>query len=189
MDRWDVPVIGDSLKQVRDGQLLRCTFFYVEVDEFTPIRSGSVRGLGGPALLLGTRAVVIAPSWDKPVFETAKDIEQLFSAIETEEDRAIANGTVWLPSWGQRTTGSEAESLHGHVIRVPEDAFALCLSFGRNRVTLDEFRTQWAPFADAVHPSDTETAAFGEWTRSRIDTLSSWYHNSPDRFVGRKERE
>ena len=183
MKEWKIPVFIDSVKDFDEALVLRCTYFFIDIDEATVAPIAEPQDLERPALIMGGREIVMSPSQSDLLFDSSKVIEKFFNDVEKEEYQSIEVGVLWIPL-AKDTKGFskiDMKKLRGQVFRLPQKLYEKCYMYTLNRISLEEFLGDIADFNFQDFRSPKETKAFGDWMEKQIE-------NSKKRVDDTKEK-
>lgn len=183
MNEWKVPVFIDSVKDFDEALVLRCTYFFIDIDEATVAPIAKPQDMERPALIMGGREIVISPSQKQALFDSPKVIEEYFKEVEKEEYQSVEVGVLWIPIPKDAKGFSEIKmkELRGQVFRLPQKFYEKCYLYTLNRINLEEFLKDTARINFDDFRSKDETKAFGDWMEKQIK-------NSYDRVHDEKEK-
>jgi len=180
MREWSIPVFIDSVNNFDDVLMLRCTYFFIDIDEATAAPIAEPQDLDRPALIMGGREIIMAPSQHDSIFSSSTVIKEFFEDVEIEENQSIEVGVLWIPltQHPKDVSAKETAKLRGQVLRLPQELYKKCYMYTLNRITLDELLENFINFNVLDLRSPEETKAFGDWmvkqiedSRERVDNL------------------
>ena len=168
MIKNSIPVIVDSVKIFGEIKMSRCLYFIVELNETTPKCILGIKGVDHPLRMMGVRGIISSPSHREQIFNSTKLIDDLFNAIEVNEEQSIEYGTIWLPISQLDYSYQQEVFVRGAVFRLPLEIFTLCYAYTCNKIDIEEFRENLSNIKLLDYYSPEETRAFSEWTHIQI---------------------
>ena len=81
MNDWKVPVVVDSVVDFSISLMLRCIYYYIDIEDATAMRIADSHDMGRQALVMGGREIILSPSRDRSVFHSLKSIEDFIAAV------------------------------------------------------------------------------------------------------------
>jgi hypothetical protein len=171
MREWSVPVFIDTVKNFDDVLMLRCTYFFIDIDEATVAPIAEPQDLDRPAFLMGGREIIMAPSHEDSIFSSSKVIREFFKDVEKEEYQSIEVGVLWIPMTQHPKDVSEKEiaELRGQVLRLPQELYIKCYMYTLDRISLEELLEHLVNLNVLDFRSPDETEAFSDWMEEQID--------------------
>jgi hypothetical protein len=168
----NIPVIIDDIKRLDGFEMTRCVYFHIECEDTLDLWRLTSDGIEIPFLMLGLSGIIIRPMSGRSEFESAQDIEQLFSFIEglRQEGRDEAHmnveiADVWLPN---RTLELQRQAIPGDVYRVDSVLFESAVAFTTGRLQYGSFLERAISGQREVLFSGQETKVIQEWARRTI---------------------
>lgn len=159
-----VPMIVDASRAIGGSSFLRCTYFSIECDR---PENGWTLGLQGqniPFLMMGISGIICHPSRQKRLFDTPRDIIDLFNRVEAA-GLAVTTGCLLVPErLAQRTQQSQISK--GDAIRADARLFAFLFAAHTSGHDLRDLARRLSDLPrEALHSSEVEAAAFRQWAR------------------------
>ncbi len=179
MREWSIPVFIDSANNFDEALVLRCTYFFIDIDEATAAPIGEPQTLDRPAIIMGGREIIMAPSQRNPLFSSSEVIKEFFEDVEKEEYQSVEIGVLWIPLAQDPKDFSKEDivKLRGQVIRLPQELYKKCYMYTLNRITLKELLDGLTNVNVFDFLSPRETKAFSEWMARQIDDSRKRVHD------------
>lgn len=192
MTEVSVPVIVDSVKDLADFPLTRCTYYTIEADDLSAEAAAGGAGLANiPArfIVAGLSGVLCAPSAERAEFDSADVIEETFQSIEADQQLAVETDDIWLPNELLFRRDETRAERKGRVFRIGLDLFVRARRFRRDIQDAEAFLAECHPLGGQVLPSKAETEAFREWSERQRQAAIEAYQKAPDRALPWHEAE
>lgn len=172
---FDIPVLVDDVKRLEGFEMARCTYFTVEAAAAVDDWVAGLRARGSPFLILGISPVLHRPDLEEARFQSAEQVDRLFSAIEEVEGLLVETAHIWLPNF--LLPGGSRE--RGEILRVAFGLFQKALLFQQELIGPERFLEECRELLEseyaAVEPSPGETAAFRDWSAAQLDEARRHY--------------
>lgn len=160
----DVPVFIDSVKDMGDFKMTRCTYFSIVSETPFVTEKLDYKGSRFPILAMGMEGVIIKPVGRGKYFRRKEQVEDLFRLIEDGEELYIDVNDIWVPN----SLFFRKNKQRGSVFRMPVELFILAHHYRYNRLSGPEFLERSAGFTESLWFSRKETMVFRDWEQKVI---------------------
>ncbi len=92
-----VPIISDVIRNIDEYDIVRCSYLSLKSDNPIPNWNIEVNGVSSQILLLNLEAIVVGSSGKESLFRDVKDIEQLYSFVENQDELFVDMNEIWIP--------------------------------------------------------------------------------------------
>lgn len=171
---FSIPVIVDSVKNMDDFQMTRCSYFTVQSDDPSQGWALDLEKVRIPFLALSVSGVLWRPLEGDIYFDAAHKIAELFDAIEAIKNQYVDSDDLWLLNSLLQQTGPP--TARGQVYRIEHRLFVVAHSFRNYKMTEESFFTECNELAESVRFSESETEAYSEWALNQVEIARSEYN-------------
>ncbi len=181
----DVPVIVDEVKNLDQFQMTRCAYYIIEAPEPPGPNdhwSLEISGLDDqpvPVALFGLGGLICRPSTDAARFESVRQIDSLFDAIELRAKLLVEIADLWLPNF--LVDLARPSPRRGDVYRIGIDLFKMAHAYRAGRISAADFYLGCEPLAQTIEFSESETEVFAQWAAAQMDAARRNQHRLADR--------
>jgi hypothetical protein len=175
-DMKSVPIMIDSVKNIKGFQMTRCTYFSIESD--TPSLDWILQ-IGDqiiPFMLIGLSGIITKPIGADPYFNSIQLIEDLFDAIEKKPNLYVDINSIWLPNF----LFESDLRVRGQVYRAKEKLFIAAYQYQVGEISLKELMRMIESDKNGLKLSETETGTFKKWAKIQIEEAKKAYPKSTE---------
>lgn len=185
-----IPIFIDSVKQVGNSAVTRCTFFTIENSDRSSGWSVQSSEFHVDFTLIGLSGIITSPIGNEQLFDTVDKLDHLFSTIENDGNLHIETNEIWLPTRFFLRSECNNTPKRGEVYRVNFDLFIAAYKFSETLEWQDDALAQKDLFdSHLLHHSPKETSSFANWVQRQIEINRDRYHQSPETKLPKKKRE
>jgi hypothetical protein len=165
-----IPVIADSVKEFEGASLLRCTYFYVAIDDTELVWVVGTAGLKGTTFMVGGNPVLSVEPELASTLSSEDEIEALFAGIEEDGNQTVETAPLWVPHDIVAKVLGQDPVPRGAVLRLNVPLFHAAFRYGEGTVTKDEMEAVWREQVQALgrDAPERDSAAFGRWMHAQI---------------------
>lgn len=170
----NVPVFVDSVRYSKKTDLIRCYYFFVELDE-PNLNEVVLKNFESSLLILELEAVILG-GLNNEYFEETHIIEELFDFIYDEKSLNISTAYIFLPA-SVLNRNKERTVQVGDVFRIGLDLFRLGqmnLENPERIITL----CKESMMIPEVTFSSNETGSFNKWTIDIVEKVKIEYRET-----------
>jgi len=165
-----IPVIVDSVKQLDNFRMTRCTYLSIEND--TPSPDWTLNN--ELPFMLNTLSGIIMEPFGGGEFVDVGLIDDLFNQIQDTYEFFIGINDLWLPN----IIFPLKKYSQGDVFRIDTALFKVAYLYNNGRISDDEYMEKCLHLKEEVPLilfSEVETAAFTRWAERQIDAAKQAY--------------
>ena len=147
---YTIPVLVDDVKQLRDFNMTRGSFFAIDASGMGDDWVAILRQAEVPFMILGLTNVLHRPDVENLLFDTAASIDQLFDQIEAVEGLVVESEFIWLPNFlfdphiGYYSTSHKPIQLErGAVWRIGFGLFQMAVNFLQEVIAADTYQERF----------------------------------------------
>jgi hypothetical protein len=176
---YTIPVLVDDVKQLRDFNMTRGSFFAIDASGMGDDWVAILRQAEVPFMILGLTNVLHRPDVENLLFDTAASIEQLFDQIEAVEGLVVESEFIWLPNFlfdphiGYYSTSHKPIQLErGAVWRIGFGLFQMAVTFLQEVIPADTYQERcWQMIQSGqieIGYSHEESKTFRSWSEEQF---------------------
>jgi hypothetical protein len=180
MDDRLIPAIADSLKDFREARLLRCTYYYVAIDETELVWIAGTDGVKGTTFMIGGSPVLSVKASEAELLSSEEEIQGLFASIEDHDHQTVETAPLWVP-YDLLAAAAGRQIRRGDVLRLTVPLFHSAYLFGQGSMSQEDMEAVWKEQGEALQQivREQEREAFGRWMKLQI-TQSKQRHDEQD---------
>jgi len=176
---YTVPILVDDVKQLRDFNMTRGSFFTIDASGMGDDWVAILRDRKVPFMILGMTNVLHRQDLDSLLFDSAISIEQLFDQIEAVDGLVVESEYIWLPNFlfdphiGNYSVINKPVQLErGAVWRIGFGLFQMAVTFLQEVIAADTFQDRcWQVIQSGnveLGYSHGESLAFRAWSDAQF---------------------
>ena len=181
-----VPVQIDDVKNLRGFEMTRCTYYSIACDVPTPAALDGVRGKRVPFLAMGLSGVIYKPLGRARLFKTARQIREIFAAIEGSDGLYVDVDDLWIPNAAFEGTPEE-HRVRGAIFRVSPEVFRMTADYRVGRIASKDLHDRSTRRRAEIGYSPEETAAFRAWSQDVVSAAKHYYAKNPKMRLKRRK--
>ncbi len=181
-----IPVVIDSVKNLKDFKMCRCTYFSVQSDSPSKDWSIGLPSKKTPLFMVGISSVIYQPSNSSNLFDSPDKYDRLFHFIEDKTEGYVDLNDLWLPNF----LFERKYRKRGNLFRISAGLFTAAHNYRNDVITEEEFKTICQKRGNTAKYSAKETKVFGQWSERHKDEAIKYHKKMRTERLNRySERE